>query len=97
MDPETGSGIKPLTNGHAMWRARCDESRTSGSEGGPRETTGRKTRNALAGLPYKAAHPTRLHITTRAPTDGRYVYRLHPPGDATASTPGRPPPRLQAA
>ncbi|NVI86320.1 HNH endonuclease signature motif containing protein [Actinomadura sp. BRA 177] len=45
---------------------------------------------------FKAAHPTRLHVT-RTPADGRYIYRLHPPGDGAASAPGRPPPWLQAA
>ncbi|GAA1779883.1 HNH endonuclease signature motif containing protein [Actinomadura chokoriensis] len=44
---------------------------------------------------YKHTHPDRLHIT-RAP-DGRYAYRLHPPGIRTLPEPGRPPPWLQAA
>jgi hypothetical protein len=44
---------------------------------------------------FAAANPNRIHIT-RAP-DGRYTYRLHPPGDTTTSTSGRPPPWLKAA
>ncbi len=39
---------------------------------------------------YKHTHPHRLHIT-QAP-DGRYTYRLHPPGIRTLPEPGRPPP-----
>jgi hypothetical protein len=44
---------------------------------------------------WKAANPTKIHIT-RGP-DGRYTYRLHPPGGRAASGSGRPPPWLQAA
>jgi hypothetical protein len=52
---------------------------------------------------YKHTHPDRLHIT-KAP-DGRYTYRLHPPGAAPATGPplwtispaNRPPPTGQAA
>ncbi|MER7541786.1 DUF222 domain-containing protein [Spirillospora sp. NPDC127506] len=44
---------------------------------------------------YKHTHPDRLHIT-KTP-DGRYTYRLHPPGTRTLRPngdpePGRPPP-----
>ncbi|SFN62977.1 protein of unknown function [Actinomadura madurae] len=44
---------------------------------------------------FKAANPARVHIA-QGP-DGRYTYRIHPPGDASASPPGRPPPELKAA
>jgi hypothetical protein len=40
---------------------------------------------------YKHANPERLRITRDE--DGRYTYRLHPPGSRTQ----RPPPRLRAA
>ncbi len=45
---------------------------------------------------FKAANPTRVHIT-RHPADGRYTYRLVPPAAETTAAPGRPPPWLQAA
>ncbi len=44
---------------------------------------------------YKHTHPDRIHIT-KTP-DGRYTYRLHPPGTRTLPEPSRPPPWLQAA
>ncbi|MFE9102924.1 HNH endonuclease signature motif containing protein [Actinomadura geliboluensis] len=44
---------------------------------------------------YKHTHPQQLH-TTKTP-DGRYTYRLHPPGTRTLPEPSRPPPWLQAA
>ncbi|GAA1857073.1 HNH endonuclease signature motif containing protein [Actinomadura bangladeshensis] len=44
---------------------------------------------------YKHTHPDHLHIT-KVP-DGRYTYRLHPPGIRALPQPGRPPPWLQAA
>ncbi|MEU8347568.1 DUF222 domain-containing protein [Spirillospora sp. NPDC048832] len=49
---------------------------------------------------YKHTHPGRLHIT-KTP-DGRYTYRLHPPGTRTLhaggdSEPGRPPPTWSQA
>ncbi|QKW33683.1 DUF222 domain-containing protein [Actinomadura sp. NAK00032] len=44
---------------------------------------------------YKHTHPHRLHITKAL--DGRYTYRLHPPGTRTLPQPGRPPPWPQAA
>ena len=44
---------------------------------------------------YKASNPDRIDIS-RGP-DGRYTYRLHPPGPRTVSAPGRPPPWHQAA
>jgi putative transposase len=40
------------------WRAGCGESRTSGSEGGPRKRTGRKAGTAPRPDPY-TEHPTR--------------------------------------
>ncbi|MFA1548012.1 HNH endonuclease signature motif containing protein [Actinomadura chokoriensis] len=45
---------------------------------------------------YKHANPERLRITTEA--DGRYTYRLHPPGaDPPAEPEHPPPPQLRAA
>ncbi|SNT01693.1 protein of unknown function [Actinomadura meyerae] len=49
---------------------------------------------------YKHTHPDRLHITKAQ--DGRYTYRLHPPGTRTLqaggdSEPGRPPPTWSQA
>ncbi|WP_346042154.1 HNH endonuclease signature motif containing protein, partial [Actinomadura chokoriensis] len=44
---------------------------------------------------YKAANPDHLDIS-RGP-DGRYTYRLHPPGTRVLLAPGRPPPWQQAA
>ncbi|MFG2017458.1 HNH endonuclease signature motif containing protein [Actinomadura geliboluensis] len=44
---------------------------------------------------YKHTHPDHLHITKNP--DGRYTYRLHPPGIGTLPEPGRPPPWAQAA
>ncbi|QKW39023.1 DUF222 domain-containing protein [Actinomadura sp. NAK00032] len=44
---------------------------------------------------YKHTHPHHLHITKAL--DGRYTYRLHPPGTRTLPQPGRPPPWPQAA
>ena len=40
------------------WRAGCSETRTSGSEGGPRKPTGRETGRAPRPDPY-TEHPTR--------------------------------------
>ncbi len=40
------------------WRAGCGESRTSGSEGGPRKRTGRKASTAPRSDPY-TEHSTR--------------------------------------
>ena len=39
-------------SGMSSWRAGCDESRTSGSEGGPRKRTGRKVGTAPRPDPY---------------------------------------------
>ncbi|MEV4679115.1 DUF222 domain-containing protein, partial [Actinomadura sp. NPDC049382] len=44
---------------------------------------------------YKHTNPDRIHITNTP--DGRYTYRLHPPGIRTLPEPGRPPPWPQAA
>jgi hypothetical protein len=43
-----------MTTTHSMctWRAGCGESRTSGSEGGGEETTGRKANTAPRRRPY---------------------------------------------
>jgi transposase InsO family protein len=45
-------------SGMNTWRAGCGGSRTSGSEGGPRKPTGRKTGRAPQSDPY-TEHPTR--------------------------------------
>jgi putative transposase len=42
----------PRTSGMNTWRAGCGESRTSGSEGGPRRRTGRKADTAPRSDPY---------------------------------------------
>jgi transposase, IS30 family len=39
-------------NGMNTWRAGCDESRTSGSEGGPQKPTSRKAGTGAAARPY---------------------------------------------
>jgi hypothetical protein len=44
---------------------------------------------------WKAANPDKVDVTRTS--DGRYTYRLHPPGSGAAPASGRPPPWLQAA
>ncbi|CNG53329.1 protein of uncharacterised function DUF222 [Mycobacterium tuberculosis] len=44
---------------------------------------------------WKAANPDKVDVTRTS--DGRYTYRLHPPGSSAAAASGRPPPWLQAA
>ena len=44
------------TNGLNTWRAGCDGSRTSGSEGGPGKPTSRKADRAPRSDPYAEAH-----------------------------------------
>ena len=46
------------TSGMTAWRARCGESRTSGSEGGPQKPADRKDGQAPRSDPY-TEHPTR--------------------------------------
>jgi hypothetical protein len=42
------------------WRAGCDESRTSGSEGGPEKRTGPKGQHRAPGRPYALSSPQHL-------------------------------------
>lgn len=44
-----------MTGGMVLWRARCGESRTSGSEGGPGRRASRKARTAPWFRPYFGA------------------------------------------
>ena len=67
----TGSHHK-LTSGQGTRRARCGESRTPGSGGGSRETTGCNTGTAPGGLP----HGNRLDEDQTAVQDPRFVTRL---------------------
>jgi hypothetical protein len=46
------SNSRTITNSINLWRARCGESRTPGSEGRPEKRTGRKAGTALRSDPY---------------------------------------------
>ena len=61
-----------MTGGMVLWRARCGESRTSGSEGGPGRRASRKARTAPWFRPY-CGKVERFHQTLK-----RYLSRQAP-------------------
>jgi hypothetical protein len=59
--------------GMVMWRARCGESRTSGSEGGPGRRMGGNARTAPRARPYYKSPPGRPASSGIAPLGAGFV------------------------
>nr|WP_182624970.1 IS30 family transposase [Rhodococcus opacus] len=69
-----------LLDSGSPWSAGCDESRTSGAEGGPGKRAGSNPGTAPRSDPYIVGRSSRSSIGTLVDRRSRYVRLLHLPG-----------------
>jgi hypothetical protein len=69
--PDTmGTANRTIPSGMNLWRARCGESRSPGSEGGPEKRTSREADTALRSDPYSDRPNPMVRATTHSDCHG---------------------------